>query len=81
MTAFKIGDKIRSYDFKPMRGRGDCYMDGVITRVSESLITFTCTRQIFDGLDVSGDSDVIGTDVQTATKSMLDWDGRLAVIK
>lgn len=81
MTAFKIGDKIRSYDFKPMRGRGDCYMDGVVTQVSSSLITFTCTRQVFDGLDVSGDSDVIGTDVQTATKSMMDWDGRLAVIK
>ena len=81
MTTFKIGDKIRSYDFKPMRGRGDCYMDGVVTRVSDSLITFTCTRQIFDGLDMSGDSDVINTEVQTATKSMLDWDGRLAVIK
>ena len=81
MTAFKIGDKIRSYDFKPTPDHGDCYIDGVITRVSDSLITFTCTRQIFDGLDVSGDSDVIGTDVQTATKSMMDWDGRLAVIK
>jgi len=81
MITLKIGDKIRSYDFKPMRGRGDCYMDGVVTRVSDSLITFTCTRQIFDGLDVSGHSDVINTEVQTATKSMLDWDGRLAVIK
>ena len=81
MTAFQIGDKIRSYDFKPMPDHGDCYMDGVVTQVSSGLITFTCTRQVFDGLDVSGDSDVIGTDVQTATKSILDWDGRLAVIK
>ena len=87
MTAFKIGDKIRSYDFKPMPDHGDCYMDGVVTKVGHfgkgcDLITFTCTRQVFDGIDVSGDSDVIGTDVQTVTKlSLLDWDGRLAVIK
>ena len=81
MTTFQIGDKIRSYDFKPMPDHGDCYMDGVVTQVSSGLITFTCTRQVFDGIDVSGRSGAIGTEVQTATKSILDWDGRLAVIK
>tara|TARA_R100000458_G_C8251335_1_gene228240 strand:+ start:1090 stop:1335 length:246 start_codon:yes stop_codon:yes gene_type:complete len=81
MTSFKIGDKIRSYDFKPMPGRGDCYMDGVVTQVSNGLITFTCTRQVFDGIDVSEHSGSIDADVQTPAKFMMDWDGRLEVIK
>lgn len=32
----KVGDYIRGYDFKPMRGRGDCFIEGkVITLTSE----------------------------------------------
>ena len=26
-----VGDKIRSYDFKPMDGRADCYVEGIVT--------------------------------------------------
>jgi len=26
----KVGDYIRAYDFKPMRGRSDCYIEGTV---------------------------------------------------
>jgi hypothetical protein len=30
----KIGDYIRAYDFKPMRGRMDCYVEGVVESIT-----------------------------------------------
>ena len=32
MLNVKIGDVIRSYDFKPMVGREDCFVEGVVER-------------------------------------------------
>ena len=30
----KIGDYIRAYDFKPMRGRMDCYIEGEVLEIT-----------------------------------------------
>ena len=30
----KIGDYIRAYDFKPMRGRMDCYVEGEVIAIT-----------------------------------------------
>ena len=30
----KIGDTIRAYDFKPMAGRGDAYVEGIVEDVN-----------------------------------------------
>lgn len=40
-----IGDVIRAYDFKPMIGRGDCFMEGKV--VSKGL-----TKAGFDGFTI-----------------------------
>lgn len=29
----RIGDTIRAYDFKPMAGREDCFVEGIVTKV------------------------------------------------
>jgi len=29
----QVGDTIRAYDFKPMAGREDCFVEGVVTKV------------------------------------------------
>jgi hypothetical protein len=29
----KVGDTIRAYDFKPMIGREDCFVEGIVTKV------------------------------------------------
>ena len=32
MIKVNVGDTIRSYDFKPMVGREDCFVEGVVER-------------------------------------------------
>ena len=29
----KVGDTIRAYDFKPMAGREDCFVEGVVVKI------------------------------------------------
>jgi len=29
----KLGDTIRAYDFKPMKGREDCFVEGVVVKI------------------------------------------------
>ena len=33
--AAQVGDYIRAYDFRPMRGRMDSYVEGVVTAVTD----------------------------------------------
>jgi hypothetical protein len=56
----KVGDIIRGYDFKPMAGRGDCYVEGVVEVVNCTEPYFqaykiTCTKDVFSGEDISSD--------------------------
>ena len=50
---FKIGDVIRGYDFKPMAGRNDCFVEGVVEAISSDMgynaYKITCTKDVFDG--------------------------------
>ena len=34
MIKVNVGDTIRGYDFKPMVGREDCYVEGVVERIT-----------------------------------------------
>ena len=34
MIKVNVGDTIRSYDFKPMVGREDCFVEGIVERVT-----------------------------------------------
>ena len=54
MLKVKIGDVIRGYDFKPMVGRNDCYVEGVVEVVNDNTNYYqaykiTCTKDVFDG--------------------------------
>jgi hypothetical protein len=54
----QIGDIIRSYDFKPMIGRGDCYVEGAVSEVNNTENYFQAykivvTKDVFDGEDRS----------------------------
>jgi len=53
-----VGQVIRGYDFKPMAGRGDCYVEGVVEVVNCTEKYFqaykiTATKDVFDGVDIS----------------------------
>ena len=30
----KVGDYIRAYDFKPMKGRNDCFIEGTVLEIT-----------------------------------------------
>lgn len=34
MIKVNVGDTIRGYDFKPMVGREDCFVEGVVERIT-----------------------------------------------
>ena len=49
-----VGDKIRSYDFKPMDGRGDCFVEGIVTEFNAlatcgyNAYKILVTKDVFD---------------------------------
>jgi|TARA_R110000737_G_scaffold17232_3_gene34722 hypothetical protein len=58
MTTFQIGQKIRSYDFV---SRTDCYVEGLITSICNSVIEFTVTKSISEGAEYTDRPDVMRT--------------------
>jgi 5-formaminoimidazole-4-carboxamide-1-beta-D-ribofuranosyl 5'-monophosphate synthetase len=54
MIKAKVGDIIRSYDFKPMVGREDCFVEGEVletqnTEHGYSAFKIRVTKDVFDG--------------------------------
>ena len=54
MLQVKRGDVIRGYDFKPMAGREDSYVEGIVEVVNDNTNYFqaykiTCTKDVFGG--------------------------------
>lgn len=49
----KVGDVIRAYDFKPMVGRSDCFVEGKVIDIDEErgykAFKIECTADFFDG--------------------------------
>lgn len=49
----KVGDTIRAYDFKPMVGRSDCFVEGKVLAVDNSqgykAFKIRVTKDVFDG--------------------------------
>lgn len=50
----KVGQTIRSYDFKPMVGREDCYVEGVVEVVNDNTMGYrafkiTATKDVWSG--------------------------------
>jgi len=53
-NAAKVGDTIRAYDFKPMVGRPDCFVEGRVLEVDNDQNGFKAfkirvTKDVFDG--------------------------------
>lgn len=51
--AANVGDVIRGYDFKPMAGRNDCYVEGKVIAITSEMgykaFKVECTKDVFDG--------------------------------
>ena len=50
-----VGQVIRGYDFKPMAGRNDCYVEGIVLEMNAvekcgyNAYRIRCTKDVFDG--------------------------------
>ena len=50
----KVGQTIRAYDFKPMTGREDCFVEGVVEVVNDNTMGYrafkiTATKDVWAG--------------------------------
>jgi hypothetical protein len=58
MMKVSVGDTIRSYDFKPMVGREDCFVEGVVERVTPeqgySAYKITVTKDSWSDAECKG---------------------------
>ena len=60
-TIAKVGDFIRAYDFKPMIGRNDCYVEGKVVNISD--------RQGYKAFEIIGCTDVFDGKKKTGVRS------------
>lgn len=47
----KVGDTIRAYDFKPMKGREDCFVEGIVKRIDNKLYDAFVIEVTYDSWD------------------------------
>jgi hypothetical protein len=62
---FNNGDTIRGYDFQPMRGRGDSYIEGVVIDANDTSRGYLAYRikvenRVFGGKQEAVEADEIG---------------------
>jgi hypothetical protein len=79
----QTGDVIRGYDFKPMVGRGDCFVEGKVEVVNDNTNGYqaykiTVTRDFWDGSDAPRKGSRVGKTVFVPWKvSFMEYDGRV----
>lgn len=82
-NAAKTGQMIRGYDFKPMAGRNDCYVEGVVESISNEMgfkaFKVTCTKDVFDGKEnAKGKGSRVGQIVFIPLEvSFMEYDARI----
>ena len=78
----KAGDYIRSYDFEPLLGRGQCYLEGTITRVADGYVFFTVENEVWNGTPMlaSNQGSRIGSECSAPLQGVEEFDGRLQVL-
>ena len=74
-----VGDTVRSWDFQPMEGRGDCYVEGIVFKKEAGLYHIAVQNRVFDGTQEAAEA---GEIVQTAFKTfMLEWEDRITKLE
>jgi hypothetical protein len=83
MLQVNVGDVIRGYDFKPMAGRGDSYVEGVVEAVRDTSQYFVAyriivTKDVFGGEQQVGEYSRVGQTVFVPWKvDFMEYQGRV----
>lgn len=74
----KEGQTIRAYDFKPMVGREDCYVEGVVKRVDNKGYDCYVIEVTKDSWSDAEDKGRVGQEVFVPFEvSFMEYDGRV----
>jgi hypothetical protein len=80
----KVGDYIRAYDFKPMFGRNDCYVEGKVEEINPREVPYAafkilCVTDVFDGKKKTGvrSSRITKTVYVPMEVSFMEYDARI----
>jgi hypothetical protein len=82
-TLAVVGNVIRGYDFKPMVGREDCFVEGVVEQITNETgymaYKITCTKDVFDGeKQPKGKYSRVGKIIYIPMEvSFMEYDGRV----
>jgi len=77
-----VGQVIRAYDFKPMVGREDCFVEGVVVRVEKKgydCFVIDVTKDVFSGeVCPKGEHSRVGREVSVPFEvSFMEYDARI----
>ena len=83
---FKESECIRAYDFQPLSGRPDCFVEGVIERISEErgykAFVIKCNKDVYCGEPQSGVHSRVGREVFIPMEvGSSDYDHRVFSVK
>jgi hypothetical protein len=74
----KVGQTIRAYDFKPMTGREDCFVEGIIKRVDNKGYDCFVIEVTKDSWSDASDKGRVGQEVLVPFQvSFMEYDGRV----
>jgi hypothetical protein len=79
----KVGQTIRAYDFKPMAGREDCFVEGTVIDINREqgymAYKIECTKDVFGGSDQKkGKGSRVGLTVYVPQEvSFMEYDARI----
>ena len=74
----KLGDTIRAYDFKPMLGREDCFVEGVIKRIDNKLYDAFVIEVTKDSWSDAEDPGRVGKEILVPFEvSFMEFDARV----
>jgi len=74
----KLGDTIRAYDFKPMLGREDCFVEGVVKRIDTILYDAFVIEVTKDSWSDAQDPGRVGKEVFVPFEvSFMEFDARV----
>lgn len=71
-----VGDVVRSYDFKPMEDRGDCYIEGIVIEKGSYEYKIAVQNRVFNG---KTEAPEVGECMITHfEQSFMEWEGRIS---
>ena len=74
----KVGDYIRAYDFKPLKGRDDCFVEGRVVRVDNKGFDCYIIEVTKDSWAEGDDRGRVGQEVLVPFQvSFMEYDGRV----